>query len=154
VEGEEGDEGPGDAEAALCDGAGETAGVAVAVPVTSAGRGTVGGTAGAEVSGWMGTGDVWGAFCTAVAMGLGVSCAGVAMGSGVSCAAGVTPGTAGSCDGDSGARSQPEIKAARNKRRTCFMMTPADRNILVFRGLRSNNNRAARLIIRIDPWSD
>lgn len=98
------------------------------MPVTSAGMGTVFGIAGAEVRGWIGMGEVWGAFWTGVAM---------------------EPGVSGT--GDSGARLHPEMKAARNSRRTCFMMTAADGNIIVFPGFSSNNFRAGRLIIRIDP---
>ena len=131
----------GDAGGTLRDGAGETAGVAVAVPVTSAGMGTVCGIAGAEVSGWIGMGEVWGAFCTGVATGPGVSCAGV------------VAAPAGSCTGDSGARLHPEMDAARNSRKTRFMITPAGGNINPFRGFPSNNFRAARLIIRIDTSS-
>jgi len=132
----------GDAEEPLADGVGETvAGVAVAVPVTSVGMGTVCGIAGAEVSGWIGMGEVWGAFCTGVPTGLGVSCAGVA------------PAPAGSCTGSSGARLHPEMNTARNSRRTRFMITPSESNIIVFPGFPSNIFRATRLIIRIDPSS-
>jgi hypothetical protein len=54
----EGDAGTGDAEDPLSDGWGEAAGVAVAVPVTSAGMGMVCGIMGAEVRGWIGMGEV------------------------------------------------------------------------------------------------
>ncbi len=131
----------GDAGDAVGDGGGEADGVAVAVPVTNAGMGTVCGIVGPEVSGWIGMGEVWGAFCTGVATGLGVS------------GAGVEPAPAGSCTGDSGAWSHPAMDAARNRRRTRFMVMPANGNIIVFPGFPSNNSRAARLIIRIDPSS-
>ena len=103
--------------------------------------GTVCGIAGAEVIGWIGMGEVWGAFCTGVATGLGVSCAGV------------TAAPAGSSTGDSGARLHPEMNAARNSRKTRFIMTSTGGNITAFPGFPSNNFRAARLIIRIDPSS-
>jgi hypothetical protein len=89
--------------------------------------GTVCGIAGAEVSGWIGMGEVWGAFCTGVITGLGVSCTAGA------------PAPPDSWIGGSGARSHPEMKAARNSRRTRFMMTLANLSINVYRGFYSNN---------------
>jgi len=94
----------GDARGLPDGGVGEIAGVAVAEPVFAgvtarAGMGTVSGTAGADVSGWMGMGMVLGAFCTGVALGAGDS-----------------------SGGDSGALPQAETKAAKINTRTLFMM--------------------------------
>ena len=111
----------------------------MAVPVMRVGMGMVCGIAGAEVSGWIGMGEVWGAFGTGVAIGLGVACTGVA------------PVPSGCWTGGSGARSHPQMRAARDSTRTRFMITPADRSIISFRDSHTNNFYDARPIIRIDP---
>lgn len=115
---------PGDAGGSFCIGVGETVGISVAVPVSAgvligAGMGAVWGISGAEVSGWIGMGVVLGASWTGVALGPGAS-----------------------CTGDSGTRLQAEMKAARNSRRTFFMMVACRSNIMVVRGSASNNFHA------------
>ncbi len=64
-----------------------------------AGMGAGLGMDGTEVSGWIGMGVVWGAFCTGVAFAPGAS-----------------------WTGDCGTWSQAEMTAARNSTKTLFMM--------------------------------
>ena len=124
---------PGAAAGSLVEGVGEPVGVADAVPLFAGvtartGIGIVGGTAGADVSGWMGIGIVFGAFCTGVAFNTGVAhgdC--VTMGTEDAGAGDSGGGISGGGDadtGDSGALPQAQRNAARINTKILFMIMP------------------------------